>query len=131
MNKHVYRMIVKSVMTRMPADEESAEDFFIGFDAYKRPYLLLPTPAIFQGDVQFAIRLIADPANRFQYRLDSDFIRMPFRRFWHFFDDKTYFFGPEDNMLQQFLQSPAYRAYKEWMAYLHERVYKVEKRQIS
>jgi hypothetical protein len=102
-------------MTRMPKEDEQVEDFFIGFDACRRPYLLLPTPDVFTDDALFAIRLVKDPLNPFRFTLDSHFTRMPFSRFHHFFDDKTYFFGPEDNMLKRFLQGRTYQAYTEWM----------------
>lgn len=129
MNDNVYRMIVKSVMTRMPGENEQVEDFFIGFDRNERPYLLLPTPDGLADDALFTIRLISDPFNPFRYTLDSHFTRMPFEGFRHFFDDKTYFFGPKDNMLKRFLQGNTYRAYTEWMHNLYGKP--VTRKQIS
>ncbi|HET7580560.1 MAG TPA: hypothetical protein VFK33_14875 [Bacillales bacterium] len=131
MNTEVYRMIVKSVMTRMPREMEQVEDFFIGFDGCDRPYLLLPTPDQLGEDYLFAIRLVRDPLNKFRYALDSHFTRMPFRRFRHFYDDKTYFFGPKDNMLQQFLKGATYRIYTEWIHNLCGQPHLGQKKQIS
>lgn len=131
MNHQVYRMIVKSVMTRMPADNEQVEDFFIGFDGCERPYLLLPTPDMLGEDRLFAIRLTGDPNNSFRFTLDSHFTCMPFRRFRHFYDDKTYFFGPEANMLKRFLKGQTYRSYTEWIHNLCEQPKKGLKQRIS
>lgn len=131
MNHQVYRMIVKSVMTRMPRDKEQVEDFFIGFDACERPYLLLPTPDILGEDLLFAIRLVGDPDNSFRFTLDSHFTCMPFRRFRHFYDDKTFFFGPEENMLKQFLKEHTYRTYTEWVHNLCGQTKTGQKKQIS
>lgn len=121
MQTQVYRMIVKATMTRMPGEHEQAEDFFIGFDRWENPYLLLPTPEFLTDDALFAIRLLPNPLNHFHYTLDSRFTRMPFERFQDFFDDKTYFFGPKDNMLKRFLKSDTYRTYTEWMQHLYEK----------
>ena len=130
-HQEVYRMIVKSVMTRMPGNDEFLEDFFIGFDTCRRPYLLLPTPAVLGENRLFAIRLVADPSNRFRFQLDTHFTHMPYRRFLFFHDDKTYFFGPKENMLQRFLDGPVYRAYKEWVYHLCEQTHIDKKKQIS
>lgn len=130
-HQEVYRMIVKSVMTRMPEDDEFLEDFFIGFDCCRRPYLLLPTPEAIGEDRVFAIRLVGDPSNRFSFELDTNFTCMPFRRFRFFHDDKKYFFGPDDNMLRRFLNSSVYRAYKDWVNHLCEQTHVNDKKQIS
>ncbi|HEX7063842.1 MAG TPA: hypothetical protein VF199_02135 [Bacillales bacterium] len=131
METQVYLMIVRSVMSRMPREEEQVEDFFIGFDSCDRPYLLLPTPETLGDDSLFAIRLIADPLNRFRFRLDSHFTCMPLQRLKYFFDDKTYFFGPEDNMLKRFLKGRTYRVYTEWINNLCGQPEIEQKKQIS
>lgn len=115
MNTQIYRMIVKATMTRMPRENEQTEDFFIGFDHDENPYLLLPTPAFLKDNALFAIRLLPNPFNHFHYTLDSRFTRVPFHRLQTFYDDKTYFFGPEENMLQRFFDSDIYKTYTEWM----------------
>lgn len=130
-HQEVYRMIVKSVMTRKPGNDEFLEDFFIGFDTCRRPYLLLPTPAKLGEECLFAIRLVGDSANRFRFKLDTHFTCMPFRRFLFFHDDKSYFFGPADNMLRHFLNGPVYRVYTEWIEHLCKQTHIKDKKQIS
>ncbi|HET7627744.1 MAG TPA: hypothetical protein VFK44_05070 [Bacillales bacterium] len=115
MNEKVHRLIVKAVMTRMPDSREQVEDFFIGFDGCDRPYLLLPTPSELGEDMIFTIRLIGDRTNKYRFRPDTNFTRIPFRRLRYFFDDKTFFFGPEENMLERLLEGEIYETYREWI----------------
>ncbi|TLS38159.1 hypothetical protein [Pseudalkalibacillus caeni] len=120
MNDSVYSLIVESTMMRLPNCYEDTEDFFIGFNDLDNPYLLLPTPKeMFDNDDLFAIRLVPDPLNKFRFELDSNFTRLSFSRFTTFFDDLTYYFGPDENMLEMFLRSASYKTYVEWISNLY------------
>lgn len=129
MNKPIYRLIVESVMKRMPGTGEDPRDFFIGTDKFENPYLLLPTPAgLFGKEDVFAVRFLCDPLNKFRYTLDTHFTKVSLNDFEQFFDDKTFFFGPDDNMLIKFLHGETYQTYAEWVDNLYtKRLYELAK----
>ncbi|MBN8209199.1 hypothetical protein JI666_10625 [Bacillus sp. NTK071] len=120
MNDSVYQLIVETTVKRVPTCHESPEDFFIALDDRDYPYLILPTPKeMFDNDDVFTIRLIPDPLNRFRFEMDNSFTKLSFTRFFTFFDDKSYYFGPDDNMLIHFLKSPVYKSYVAWISNLY------------
>ncbi|WP_270182511.1 hypothetical protein [Alkalihalobacillus sp. CinArs1] len=120
MNDSVYQLIVETTVKRVPTCHESPNDFFIALDDCDYPYLILPTPKeMFDNDDVFAIRLIPDVLNKFRYDLDNSYTKLSFSRFSTFFDDKTYYFGPEDNMLVKFLTSSIYKNYVAWISHLY------------
>ncbi|WP_085520628.1 hypothetical protein [Tuberibacillus sp. Marseille-P3662] len=120
MGASVYQLLVESIMNRMPSREEDPGDFFIGFDRLDHPYLLLPTPIrlLPQNEV-FTVRFVCDPLNKFRYTLDHHFTKVSYTNLVNYHNDKAFFFGPEDNMLKQFLQSDMYQTYVEWLEHLH------------
>ncbi|WP_347552208.1 hypothetical protein ABFG93_08200 [Pseudalkalibacillus hwajinpoensis] len=120
MNDSVYQLIVESTVKRVPTCHESPEDFFIALDDRDYPYLILPTPReMFDNDDVFTIRLIPDALNKFRYEMDNSFTKLSFSCFSTFFDDKTYYFGPEENMLVTFLKSHVYKSYVAWVGNLY------------
>lgn len=120
MKQPVYRLIVESVMKRMPGRDEQPEDFFIGLDRYEQPFLLLPTPdELFGKNDIFTVRFLRDPLNKFHYTMDRHFTLMSLDRFEKFYDDKTFYFGPNENMLVKFLQGETYQTYTEWIHNLY------------
>lgn len=129
MKQPVYELIVESVMKRMPRENEDPQDFFIGMDEFDNPYLLLPTPeGLFGKNDIFALRFIRDPLNKFRFKLDRHFSKVSLDDFEKFYDDKTFYFGPEDNMLRKFLESDTYQTYTEWIDNLHtKRLYEMAK----
>jgi hypothetical protein len=129
MKEPIYQLIVESVMKRLPDGNEEPEDFFIGVDGFDNSYLLLPTPErLFGKNDMFAIRFIRQPFNKFRYELDTHFTKVSFNEMESFYDDKTFFFGPDDNMLKQFLQGETYQTYVEWVDNLYtKRLYDLAK----
>lgn len=111
----VQREIVHATMKRPPVKNENSYDFFIGYDEQDTPFLLLPTtPGLLLEDECYGISFQRDTCNPYKYHLDTHIVPVKLGQIRMYIDHLAFFFGPDHNMLNAYLQSAGYQAYVSW-----------------
>ncbi|WP_206738093.1 hypothetical protein [Fictibacillus sp. S7] len=111
----VQKEIVRATMKRQPVKNETSTDFFIGYDEQDIPFLILPTaPGLLLEDECYGISFQRDEFNPYKYHLDTHIAPVDLNRIRMFIDHLAFFFGPDHNMLNSYLQASGYQAYVCW-----------------
>ncbi|WP_221568178.1 hypothetical protein [Alkalihalobacillus sp. TS-13] len=109
------RLLVQCTMLRQPTLQESAVDFFVGFDSENTPYLFLPTShGVLEEHELYAVPVLMRKKEASLYLLDDTILAVDLNDMIEFHCDLTYYFGPEYNMLKKYLKSTEYRSYVMW-----------------
>ncbi|MCK6255957.1 hypothetical protein M1K46_14955 [Fictibacillus sp. WQ 8-8] len=122
---NLQKEIVHATMKRPPVKNENSHDFFIGYDGQDTPFLLLPTtPGLLLEDECYGISFQRDVCNPYKYHLDTHIVPVDLNNIRMFIDHLAFFFGPDHNMLNIYLESSCYQAYVSWSTKKQEEVIK-------
>jgi hypothetical protein len=109
-------------MSRNPTSTEDPYNFFAGYNEEGNAYLFLPTAkGLLQSNYLFALAIIRNEEKKYIYELDKKVVAINLDDIFDFHEDLTFFFGPDHNMLQRFLESKAYKTYMNWIHYRREK----------